>query len=325
MMDLQDRIEDAWKFGIESDQVVYSATTSVSLVDETGIPFEARYVPCLDKKPTSRSPSPEADQQADTTSDTEGGDKEEEEEEGGGGSTDPFAAPRDNVVLEMAEYTCVLNKYALEKEHFLIVTNEFYPQQGRLRESDLDMIHSTVNQLPNRYCFFNGGHLAGASQEHRHFQFLTLPKSSWPQQIHDQPGKQVSGDQVRCHPDINAHHFFLPIHDANPLALQASFDLLYNHAKQAVESTTRHENNGDENENDDNHGEEEEMAYNFLMTKQYMLLFPRRHEEWDEHEIGVGGTCLVGSIMVTKQTDLKHVQSVGIKRILEYVGFPKYK
>lgn len=64
------------------------------------------------------------------------------------------------------------------------------------------------------------------------------------------------------------------------------------------------------------------MPYNFMMTSDYMLLFPRRNEEWDAHHVGVGGTCLAGQIMVSSKETLEIVKAVGIREILGYVGFP---
>lgn len=303
---LDDALDFAWKRGFNNNEVVYSRPTSAYAVDRN-IPFEARYLPCLDKKPTSRSPSPEQE-------------SDNEEEQCGpiqkNGRTnsvasmsaaDPFAAPRDNVVKEMKDYTCVLNKYALEEGHFLVVTNDFYPQKGLLRASDLAMMYEMLLQSDKRrYGFFNGGLLAGASQEHRHFQFLQIPefenRSCWPDQIY----KDGSGTkELLQHPEIPAHHFLLPITEPQTDSLESSFQRLHKAAQTAIGTT------------------DDEMPYNFLMTKEYMLILPRRNEEWDEHGVGVGGTCLVGSIMVTKPADLDIIKEVGIRRILEYVGFPR--
>lgn len=358
------QLKEIWDKGICSGEVVYSRATSSYATDQGNIPFEARYLPCLDKKPTSRSPSPEREE----GEGEQGGEGEEDtgealENKGIGeqceaiendpgprsrkesaSGADPFAAPRDNVVLEMEDYTCVLNKYALEPGHFLVVTNEFYPQKGPLRPADLEMIYETLQGPDERhYCFFNGGVLAGASQEHRHFQFLPVPKlpaPCWPDQIHHHykangassahsgggGGDGREDDEPRCHPNIPAHHFLLPITDSSTRALVRSFEILHSTAKRTVQfgRTNGHEKEDGEGAEDavEEKGEEE-MSYNFLMTKEYMLLFPRRNEEWDQHAIGVGGTCLVGSIMVSKQRDLETVREIGLCRMLAHVGFPK--
>lgn len=308
--ELDELLDSAWDRGICSDEVVYSRATS-SIATDGEIPFEARYLPCLDKKPTSRSPSPEQESDDEESSQTPQCAAMQTNGRSysvvSTSSVDPFAAPRDNVVKEMDDYTCVLNKYALEEGHFLVVTNDFYPQKGLLRASDLAMMRDMLAQSnKRRYCFFNGGLLAGASQEHRHFQFLQLPdfenELSWPDQIYHGNPESL---KIQQHPQIPAHHFLLSITDTSTASLDSSFKRLHRAAQIAVGT------------------DDEEMPYNFMMTREYMLVFPRRNEEWDEHEVGVGGTCLVGSIMVTKPRDLEIVKAVGVKRILEYVGFPR--
>lgn len=306
-LQFEELLQEAWDRGICSAEVVYSRATSSIAVDK-GIPFEARYLPCLDRKPTSRSPSPtpveetpQEDKCEPMKRDTRPGNQESTS------SSDPFAAPRDNIVKEMEEYTCVLNKYALEEGHFLVVTNDFYPQKGLLRASDLAMMQDMLTQSKKRrYCFFNGGLLAGASQEHRHFQFLEVPDfgndKCWPEQIHE---RDPTSTEVRQHPDIPAHHFLIGIDKSSSSGLEPSFKRLHKAAQMAVGT------------------EDDEMPYNFMMTKEWMLLFPRRNEEWDEHGVGVGGTCLVGSIMVTKPREIEIIKAVGIRKILEYVGFPR--
>lgn len=313
-------LNEAWERGICSGEVVYSQSTSEYDMDGH-IPFEARYLPCLDEKPTSRSPSPDRKEDKNKTEEKEGSTESEQPP-----PRDPFAEPRDNIVESMDNYTCVLNKYALEKNHFLIVTNDFYPQMGRLRTSDLLMIYKTLSRVSSYrpYCFFNAGQLAGASQQHRHFQFCRIPdfaeqdQQCWPEQIYNAIQEPKKGGH--SHPDIPAHHFLLPIKatdDESELgnALTQSFEELYDAARAAIpEAALRKQEEAQD---------EPEMQYNFMMTREYMLILPRRNEEWDRHEIGVGGTCLTGSIMVAKTKDLAIAKKVGIKEILKYVGFPK--
>lgn len=307
MSDFEARLQNAWDRGMSSGEVIYSQSTSIFCRDRE-VPSEARYLPCLDKKP---DPDENEDQAADAAEEQQGPCRAKGADDAGRkqskASYDPFAAPRDNVVEEMAEYTCVLNKYALEPGHFLVVTNDFYPQKGLLRGCDLRMIYDTLLRCHSerRYCFFNGGQLAGASQEHRHFQFLTIPEydtDCWSEQIFKAAPHSTA---LQSHPDIPAHHFLLPLMDTSTEALLSSFKRLHKAAQRATST------------------DDEAMPYNFLMTRAFMLIFPRRNEEWDAHEIGVGGTCLVGSIMVTKPRELEIVKRTGLCEILRYVGWPK--
>lgn len=317
-------LNEAWERGICSGEVVYSKSTSEYAMDGS-IPFEVRYLPCLDEKPTSRSPSPERSEDEEIS----GKDESKAQSDSEQPPKDPFAEPRDNIVQSMENYTCVLNKYALEENHFLVVTNDFYPQMGRLRTSDLLMIYKTLSRVSSYrpYCFFNAGQLAGASQQHRHFQFCRIPdfaeqdQQCWPEQIYTSIKEPKKGGH--SHPDIPAHHFLLPIKqtdDESQLgeALTQSFEEIYAAARAAIPENALQK----QQQEADTEGEPE-MQYNLMITRDYMLILPRRNEEWDRHEIGVGGTCLTGSIMVSKTKDLAIAKKVGIKEILKYVGFPK--
>ena len=292
------KLRDAWNRGMSKSEVVYEESTSC-FENDHGIPYEIRYLPCLDKKPTDdRTDSPSQDHDMDGSSKDDGKDDSS-------APRDPFAPPRDNIVLEMETYTCVLNKYALERGHFLCVTNDWFPQKGLLRACDLRIIYDLISNLSVRhYCFFNGGVLAGASQEHRHFQFLSIPKLDtpcWPDQIYL---KAPKSQQVQHHTSIPAHHFLLPILDSTTPGLEATFNTLHRTAQIALQRN------------------DEDMPYNFMLTKEYMMIFPRRNEQWDAFDVGVGGTCLAGQIMVTSKSDIDHVRRTGIREILQYVGFP---
>lgn len=342
-----DLVKNAWIEGKRDDDVVYQDFKSV-IGNDHGIPFEVRYLPSLEEKSKSSedddkdedkheesekdsstpkneqhkelSQEPEAlrhvqtastyaeeEKGAETRDETHGKVADDYEPEGINPEDDPFAPPRKSVITEVPpEFVCMLNKYSLEKGHFLAVTDQFVPQNGPVRPQDLIMLYDVVQRPSKRtYAFLNGGPDSGASQKHRHFQFMQVPdlgEPVWPDAIFNANPKAT---EPQSHPSVPVAHFLLPILDATRESLVKSWEKLFALAKKAAGT------------------EDDEMAFNFLLTKEYMMILPRFQSNWDD--ISVGGTVMVGSIPVEEPKLLDIVKKAGITELMRRVGFPKLK
>jgi ATP adenylyltransferase len=333
-----DLVKKAWNEGIRNNDVVYDDFKPV-LASDQGIPFEVRYLPTLEEKskagnddndndgednkdnkhqddkkesealhPLARaSTDAEEEKGVETRDEDQGKVADNYEPEGIDPSDDPFAPPRKAVICSVPpEFVCMLNKYSLEKGHFLAVTNEFVPQTGAVRPQDLVMLHEVVQRPSNRtYAFLNGGPDAGASQKHRHFQFMEVPdlgEPVWPDAIFNASPKST---EPQSHPAIPIAHFLLPILDASEEGLVRLWQKLFALAKTMAET------------------DDEEMPFNFLMTREYMMILPRKQSNWED--ISIGGTVMVGSIPVEDPKYLDVVKETGIIEIMRHVGYPKHE
>jgi len=104
---------------------------------------------------------------------------------------DPFSPPY-NPQLHIGELRCedgeehvvLLNKYALISEHFLLVTKEFRSQSSPLLPSDLQQIFSFLSAArkigKKLLAFYNCGDQSGASQPHKHIQFIPVAEDGPP-------------------------------------------------------------------------------------------------------------------------------------------------
>lgn len=344
--EFDDLVKKAWIEGKRDDDVVYKDFKSVIGSDQ-GIPFEVRYLPSLeekskdsnddgdaeeDKEEDDKSVTPKEEKQQDPNFEPEtlrriqtaSTDAEEEkgvetrdpthgrvdddyEPEGINPEDDPFAPPRKSVITEVPpEFVCMLNKYSLEKGHFLAVTDQFVQQKGPVRPQDLVMLYDVVQRPSKRtYAFLNGGPDSGASQQHRHFQFMEVPdlgEPVWPDAIFNANPKAT---EPQSHPKVPVAHFLLPILDSSKEILVKSWETLFGLAKIAAGT------------------DDDEMPFNFLFTKEYMMILPRFQSNWDE--ISVGGTVMVGSIPVEEPKFLDIVKKSGIIELLRRVGHPKQK
>jgi ATP adenylyltransferase len=345
---LIDQLRFAWQRGLKDreNRVIYEAFQTFSARDK-GIPFEIRYLPSLEKKASaksSRNVSRDASRDvSDAEDDAELGkppvrngrlavlDKttklHKAEAYKQKPKKDPFAPPRDNVIKEYNEYTLVLNIYPLEELHFLCVTNEYIPQVGPLRPVDLAQMWNVLCELEpdmNPYGFFNGGEAAGASQHHRHMQFMHFTEleafKKGDELFPDAIVRMKHSYDLKCpdilvHPGLSAAHFLIALPQDRT---KVTTDLLAHHfmrlhqlAEDAVNAY--HSQHGSADAVD-------EMPYNLLMTSKYVLILPRRSGDFEGS--GVGGTCLVGCLCVERPSDVDKLLNAGFDKILEHVGIP---
>jgi ATP adenylyltransferase len=101
---------------------------------------------------------------------------------------DPFDNPPiDLLVAEVPQsspsHVLVLNKFPVLEEHFILATKVNKPQTHALEQDDLEMTYACLKAWENDnaggqpkrlFAFFNSGEHSGASQPHRHLQFLPL-------------------------------------------------------------------------------------------------------------------------------------------------------
>ena len=84
----------------------------------------------------------------------------------------PFLPPEPELTVGAlgTRHLVVLNKYPVFSGHVLIVTREFEPQTAQLSGDDFRAWHALLAE--GGLGFYNGGEIAGASQPHRHLQWI---------------------------------------------------------------------------------------------------------------------------------------------------------
>jgi sulfate adenylyltransferase (ADP) / ATP adenylyltransferase len=152
-------MEDLWAITHRVSQAALAggalrpiATESLAM-EEAGIPFTLRVLAHLAEKPSlDQRPGPESPRQA-----------------------NPFLPP--DPALLVAEvppaHRCVLNKYCVIRDHLLLVTRDFAPQEAALTRQDFMALARCLAAGP-ALAFYNGGRAAGASQPHKHLQLVPL-------------------------------------------------------------------------------------------------------------------------------------------------------
>ncbi|KAF3910195.1 hypothetical protein ABW21_db0201618 [Orbilia brochopaga] len=163
---------------------IHFSETEVHNLSHDGINYQIRYAPNLLKKPGAKSTKDEPARPR----------------------PNPFLPPDAALYLTPIQSThyVVLNKFPVHAGHFVLATNDLQHQNHSLTPSDFSAILSVLRdwsaggedgadvpddarRQSSLYGFFNSGVNSGASQPHRHVQFLPLTSeeltSLWPTQM----------------------------------------------------------------------------------------------------------------------------------------------
>lgn len=296
--------------------------------------YQLRYCPALANKPSG---APKSDK------------------DWPGPKPDPFENPSTDLLIaqipqENPKYTLVLNKFPVIPNHFILATKTWKSQTDILEKEDLDAAYACIkawrdNQTEqgdsgsNRlFAFFNSGDESGASQPHRHLQFLPVEDMSqgdsgnWQPLIDTISSQWVGPDsEYRRLSQIPFAHFALPL-PPNPTAdtLHAIYLSLYRvafwTAKGSLEDHSRVTDGP------------AAISYNLAMTESMMMICPRRCEAaripvdpsalpnvQEPGVVALNGTILAGTLMVKAEAEWNELRRNPdtLAGILASVGYPQ--
>jgi sulfate adenylyltransferase (ADP) / ATP adenylyltransferase len=200
-------------------------------------------------------------------------------------------------------HLCLLNKYNVAQHHLLIVTRAFEPQETLLTLPDFEALWLCMREIGQHQIaslgFYNSGKQAGASQPHRHFQLVPLPLSSAPSlPIQVALDAMIGTDEVGRSPMLPFRHAVFRLSEATTAPeIHAAYLRLLNHL--GLTSP-------------------ELPAYNLLVTRQWLLLVPRRQEQFES--IPVNALGFAGSLFVRNQAQLEQLRQLGPLTLLSQVA-----
>lgn len=302
--------------------VIFSET-KLAVIHANGIPFQLRYCPALSAKPNSSLSNALSK------------------------PFDPFDNPPEGLLITELppSHILVLNKYPVIPEHFILATKEFKEQTHLLEKGDLSVAHACIkvwkDQGKQLFCFFNSGENSGASQRHRHLQFLDVGQTKCGQ---ESEGWEVLADRVvdvlagtePGNPGISTLPFvvfpaILPEHPT-PDTLHETYTTLLKKAASAVRSHL-HENSVEKVDSHFNQDGSSAISYNLGITHKAMILCPRRSESGirnkspiDENleRPALNGTVLAGTLMVKSEEAYESMKKDPgqLVEVLKDVGYP---
>ncbi|KAH8815908.1 Ap4A phosphorylase-like protein II [Xylogone sp. PMI_703] len=263
--------------------------------------FQIRYSPVLAQKPKATKP------------------------DGPQKPLNPFLNPPPSLyVTEVppAHYV-VLNKFAIVPEHFILATKEFKLQTDLLEEDDLGAAYTCLATYraegKELFGFFNSGEHSGASQPHRHIQFL--PVDSMYEGLKADEWKPLI-DRLTTEPKP------APIpKDATSDMIHRIYLKMHEQARHAMQQYLTSHSEGDLNEAVDG---SPPMSYNLGFTDTTLVLCPRIAEgikipsETGESlgPVALNGTLLAGTLLVKSDAEWNALKNdeAKLKDILTAIG-----
>jgi ATP adenylyltransferase len=230
----------------------------------------------------------------------------------------------------------VLNKFPIIPSHFILVTKTNKAQTAALEPEDLEASYACLRAWENGgsgrrlYGFFNGGEHSGASQAHRHLQFV--PVEGMKQGDEKDEWDVLMNQIVEKDAEVPFEVFWQPIPpETSKEELHAIYTKLYDQAQEVVEKFAK--DHPEDLELHDTSDGTLPFSYNLGMTTRVLMLLPRRREgsilrDANGTDIGFAafnGTVLAGTMMVKKQEewDLLRGNNDLLNELLRNIGIPQ--
>lgn len=214
----------------------------------------------------------------------------------------PFLPPEAALTLGPAgsHHLLVLNKFPVIARHLLIITRAFEEQIAPLTRADFDALAGLMQALGG-LGFYNGGADAGASQCHKHLQWIPeSPQSSCLRSMTAALPLSVAPLQLVEHPLLHWRHAFLRLPGGSDGArLAKAFALGAAHCGLSANADRM-------------------PPFNFLVNDEWMLVVPRSREHCEG--ISINALGFAGSMFVRDRNDLEKVRRVGPLAMLAAVA-----
>lgn len=225
----------------------------------------------------------------------------------------PFLPPEPELTVGALgdAHLVVLNKFPVIERHLLIVTRAWEAQTATLTHADFGALAAVIG-VHHGLGFYNGGLEAGASQAHKHLQWVPRDPGADPAlqglfaTPDARPGVAVTLETLRWR-----HAFIALAADtwAEPETAATRLQAAFVEAWRLV-GLTRHD------------GLPPSLPpYNLLVTRNWLLLVPRRCEKWQDVSINALG--FAGSLFVRSPAQIERLRSTGPLAVLAAVSLPR--
>jgi ATP adenylyltransferase len=244
--------------GTVSGDLRPTATTEHELVED-GIPFSVRVIQGFDHKRRSDSDQVRT-------------------------GLNPFLPPYSDDLFVAAvsdTHVVLLNKFPVLRDHLLIVTRAFEPQVSALGAADFAAVWACMSELGG-LGFYNAGPAAGASQSHKHLQWVPLEGGLPTAPLLESEDLGFACARARVEGGAGLAEQYLGLCEALGL------------------------------------GDAE--PYNLLLTRESMVVVPRTRQAWEG--ISVNAMGFAGSFLVRTTGNLQKLRELGPRCVLAGVSRP---
>ncbi|MER3435663.1 MAG: phosphorylase [Leptolyngbya sp. ERB_1_1] len=279
-----------WQRTIEQTQhalacgALLSIPTSHEFIEQAGAKFLVRTVTNLIRKEVSDL-------------------KQKQEEVATGKIIDPFLPyDRDLFVVDISDtHVCLLNKFNVADHHLLIITRAFEEQEALLTLNDFTAMWACLSEVDG-LAFYNAGSIAGASQRHKHLQLVPFPfVESNRLPIEPLICRVTSSDRMTVIPDFPFLHAFTKLDRVN------TAEQLLERYSELLETVGI-----------DSNQMMQSAPYNFLATREWMMIVPRSRAEY--RAIAVNSLAFAGALLVRNSEQLETLKQLRPLNFLKNVA-----
>lgn len=232
----------------------------------------------------------------------------------------PFLPPDPNLYVAQltGTHSLVLNKFNITPHHVIVITDAFEDQEKPLSLEDFEATWMVVRAMGDSglggMAFFNGGPLSGASQPHKHIQCVPLPiattvdgkglEAPFETIIRKALGEMVAlgGARVGSVDALPFVHAVQGVGASTPEVLHQTYGALLDDLEERLRGQWTRED-----------------SYNMLLTKEYMMVVPRRAEFI--MSVGANAMGFAGSFFLGTQAEIDDLKVLGPSRVLGSLGF----
>lgn len=217
----------------------------------------------------------------------------------------PFLPPEPELtVAELsAEHLVVLNKFPVIDRHLLIVTRHFEDQHAPLSGADFGALAAVI-ATHGGLGFYNGGRTAGASQAHKHLQWVPERAGTLTPFLPAQGLPVIAG--AFTNPALPWAHAFVRLAsiestDGGPsgTTLESAFQTACSALGLPCAADPM-------------------PPYNLLVTREALLLVPRTQEKWQD--VSINSLAYAGSLFVRDPEQIEALRAHGPLAVLSAVG-----
>lgn len=228
---------------------------------------------------------------------------------------DPFAPYDEALWVDHLSptHTLLLNKFNVVAYHVLVVTKDFKHQTDGLDLQDLEATWQVVQAIPQgALAYFNCGPESGASQPHKHIQVVPLPLADDPAVIPSPLSQMMDRawrDSQLCEGAVASVHDLPYQNYFSKLSSRTQPNQLISMYKSLLQKCSP--------------GGQPPESYNLLLTRDHMVVVPRRKENIGS--VAINALGFAGTILVNSKAGLEYIQEQGPVKILEAAGCPWQK
>ena len=277
-------IQETTELALQSG-ALKSIPTELEIIEQVGIKFVIRILANLNRK--------EADKE-----------KQEQQTSRTGKEFNPFLPyEKDLFVADISDtHVCILNKFNVVDFHLLIITRIFEEQESLLTLEDFTAMWTCLGEFEG-LVFYNGGKLAGASQRHKHLQIVPFSETDIPISPLLKTAK-LENDMGTIQEFPFLHAFTNLNRGESPKVTLEKYHTLLQ--KMGIKPLENNLQSG---------------AYNLLFTREWMLIVPRKQEEFEK--ISVNSLGFAGALLVKNQQQMQLLKNINPINLLNNVAFPR--